>query len=243
LSGDRALLTLQAHTLFEISPAGRMVRALDPDRSRAPQFYMVGGEEGWVGYARDDVDATRAAALSELVTREPPVRAPGATPRFAEHYRELLGCEPLTDHNYGPLHRLPRGHAFASDAQLVREGTPEGEALMARIRSEGMPRGMFDAGFVDLSHFWSPWVVAMVADDIAAMAFCVRDGLMAREVGVYTVEAYRGRRLAAAVTAAWSAMHPRHPVLFYSTHRDNLASQRVIARLQLPFLGESMRIA
>jgi hypothetical protein len=203
---------------------------------------MAGCAEGWVGYVREDVDDAQTRAIDELVRREPPVRAPGAVPRFAEQYRETFGGDALTDHNYGPVHRLPRGLSFACNAQIVREGSDEGMALVGRITREGMPHGMVDAGFVDLSHFWSPWVVAMVDGDIAAIAFCVRDGLMAREAGVYTVDGYRGRGLAAAVTAAWSGMHPRHPVLFYSTHRDNRASQRVIARLQLPFLGESMRI-
>ena len=238
----RALLALQAHTLFEISPRLRMLRSLDPDQSPPPRFYMAGCDEGWVGYLREDIDETQARAIDELVQREPPVRGPGATPRFAEQYREVLGTEPLTDHNYGPLHRLPRGVAFDCDAAIVHEGSAEGVALVERITREGVPRGMFEAGFVDLSHIWSPWVAAMAGEDIAAMAFCVRDGLMAREIGVYTVEGYRGRGYAAAVTAAWATMHPRHPVLFYSTHRDNLSSQRVIARLQLPFLGETMRI-
>lgn len=242
MSGERALLALQAHTLFEISPRLRMVRALDPDRTAAPRFYLAGCAEGWIGYVREDVDDTLARAIDELIQREPALQMPGATPRFAEEYRAVLGGEALTDHNYGPVHRVPRGLSFPCDAALVCEGSAEGVALVERITREGVPRGLFDAGFVDLSHFWSPWVVAMVSGDLAAIAFCVRDGLMAREIGVYTVSGYRGRGYAAAVTAAWSAMHPRHPVLFYSTHRDNRPSQRVIARLQLPFLGESMWI-
>lgn len=240
---DRALLALQAHTLFEISPRLRIVRSLDPDPdATAPRFYMAGADDGWVGYVREDVDDAQTRAIDEMVRREPAVRAPGATPLFAERYREVLGAEALTDHNYGPVHRLPRGLSFACDAEIVREGSAEGVALVERIMREGMPRGMVDAGFVDLSHFWSPWVVAMVGGDIAAIAFCVCDGLMAREIGVYTTQDHRGRGYAAAVTAAWSGMHPRHAVLFYATHRDNRASQRVIARLKLPFLGESMRI-
>jgi hypothetical protein len=239
----RALLALQAHTLFEISPRRRMVGVREPDRGSAPRFYLAGCAEGWVGYVRDDVVDAQARAIDALIAREPPVTAPGATPQFAEEYREILDGDPLSAHNYGPVHRLPRGApAGAGDATIVRHGTPEGDALVARIRRVGMPRGLFDAGFVDLTHFWEPWCVAMVGGEPVAIAFCVRDGLMAREIGVYTVDWFRGRGLASAVTAAWSRMHPRHPVLFYSTHRDNLPSQRVIARLGLPFLGESMRI-
>jgi predicted GNAT family acetyltransferase len=77
---------------------------------------------------------------------------------------------------------------------------------------------------------------------IAAIAFAARKGLLAADVGVFTLDAFRGRGLAAAVTAAWATLLPRHPMLFYSTTRDNLASQRVIAKLGLPFVGESFRI-
>jgi len=241
LSG-RALLALQAQTLFEISPRLRLVRGRDPDGSAVPRLYMAGSTDGWVAYVRDDVDDAQARAIGEMIRQEPPVTAPGATPRFAEQYRELLGGEPLTAHNFGPVHRLPRGTRSASDATIVREGSAEGDVLVERIWREGMPDALLDAGFTDLSHFWSPWCAAVLDGEIAAIAFCARDGLMAREIGVYTIGFYRGRGLGAAVTAAWSAMHPRHPVLFYSTHRDNRSSRRVIERLKLPWLGESFRL-
>ncbi|MBS0470333.1 MAG: GNAT family N-acetyltransferase [Proteobacteria bacterium] len=243
MSGTRALLALQAQTLFELSPQLRMVRARDPDNSPAPRLYLGGGDDGWVGYVRHDIGETQTREINSLLRDEPAVTAPGATPCHAERYRKILDAEPLSPHNYGPVHRLPRGvPAPHVDATIVCCDTAEGRALTERIIRDGMPKGLSDAGFVDLSHFWAPWCAATVGDDIAALAFCVRDGLMAREIGVYTVADYRGRGYAPAVTAAWSRLHPRHPVLFYSTHRDNLASQRVIARLRLPFLGESMRI-
>jgi hypothetical protein len=242
VSDLRALLALQAHTLFEISPRQRIVRSRDPGNAPAPRLYMAGGADGWVGYVRNDVDEARAIGVAQLIRQELPVTAPGATPRFVDQYRNILESTPLTAHNFGPVHRLPRGTHVAGEATVVRGDSAEGKALIARLRRDGMPAALVEAGFVDPSHFWSPWCVAMVGGDIAAIAFCVRDGLMAREIGVYTLSAHRGRGLAAAVTAAWSAMHPRHPVLFYSTHRDNRSSLRVIERLRLPFVGESFRL-
>ncbi len=35
----------------------------------------------------------RRGAFDELILREPPVRAPGAVPRFADAYREIVGWE------------------------------------------------------------------------------------------------------------------------------------------------------
>jgi predicted GNAT family acetyltransferase len=106
-----------------------------------------------------------------------------------------------------------------------------------------MPQDLVDAGFLDLTHFWEPWCVATVDGKIAALAFAVRLGQQGAELGVNTLPAYRSRGLAAAVTAGWSA-HPALQTrpLFYGTHRDNLSSQRVIARLGLPFLGIRLQI-
>ncbi len=236
----RALLALQAATRFRLTKDRRIRCENDPELSPAPLLYMSGCEEGWIGYVREDVDDAAARAFDELVLREPPLRAPGGSPRFAEAYREIVGAAaPLTAHNYGPIHRLPRGTQWPGDATIVRHGTPEGAALRARLQGEGLPQDMLDAGFTDLSHFWEPWCAATVAGEIAAIAFAARKSSLAADVGVFTREAHRGHGLAAAVTAAWSLLLPRHPVLFYSTHRDNAASQRVIAKLGLPFLGES----
>jgi predicted GNAT family acetyltransferase len=85
--------------------------------------------------------------------------------------------------------------------------------------------------------------VALAGDDIAALAFAARLGERGAEIGVVTLPQFRGRGFAAAATAAWSALPMlQDRALFYSTHRDNLSSQRVIARLGLPFLGVSMRL-
>jgi len=239
----RALLALQAATRFRLTPGRRIQCENDPDLSPAPLLYMSGCEEGWIGYVREDVDDVAARAFDELIQREPPVRGPGANPRFAESYREIVGTsETLTPHNHGPIHRLPRGTRGTADVAIVSNGTPEGNALRVRILRDGMPRELFEAGFTDLTHIWEPWCATLVDDAIASIAFAARKSLLAADVGVFTVASHRGRGLAAAVTAAWSTLLPRQPALFYSTHRDNDASRRVIAKLGLPFVGESFSL-
>lgn len=239
-----ALLALQAATMFVLSPAGRILRLNSPDDALPPRMYLAGCEDGWTLRLRHDVDNATAAAIETLASREPPVTAPGATPHFAERYREIMGShEPLTDRNFGPIHRLPHGMAWKSDATLAAQGTEAGDALLARLAKDGMPPSLVEAGFTGLADFWEPWCVALAGGEIASIAFAARLGPHAADIGLHTMRDFRGRGFAAAATAAWSALPMlQKRTLFYSTHRDNLSSKRVIARLGLPFLGESMRI-
>ena len=59
------------------------------------------------------------------------------------------------------------------------------------------------------------------------------------ELGLATAKAFRGRRFAAAATAAWSRLPSLQSRLFYSTGRNNISSQRVAARLVLQLRGAS----
>ncbi|MEJ1967516.1 MAG: GNAT family N-acetyltransferase [Rhizomicrobium sp.] len=237
------LLELHAATGCVYSPEGRMIRVNSPDAVPPPRMHLAGCESGWIVRFRDDVDDRAARAIEELVRREPPLRRPGTTPRFAEDYRALLGvAEPLSARNYGPVHLLPHGTRASSRIAIVRHNTPDGDALWTELAA-GMPPGLAEAGFTSVDDFWAPWCAALVEGEIAAIAFAARLGGHGADIGVYTLAPYRGRGLAAAVTAAWSALPElRERTLFYSTHRDNLSSQRVIARLGLPYLGESMRL-
>jgi hypothetical protein len=149
----------------------------------------------------------------------------------------------LSPHSFGPIHLLPHGTAWKGDVAIAAQGTPEGDALVARLAKDGMPPSLVEAGFNDLSDFWEPWCVALIGGEIASIAFAARLGPGAADIGVHTMREFRGRGFATAATAAWSALPMLQTrTLFYSTHRDNRSSQRVIARLELPFLGESMRV-
>ena len=239
-----ALLEAQVATLFETNAEGRIVRSAGPDRAPTPRLHVAIGTGGAIVKMRSDVEARVAHEIQALAAREFPITRPQALPRFADDYRRLLEeGEPLNDHHFGVIHSLPHGTRWTSDIALVSHGTDAGEALVARIARDGMPKTLVDAGFVDLSHFWEPWCVAVDGEDIVALAFAVRLSHRGAELGVNTMPGHRGRGYAAAVTAGWSALPAlQHVPLFYATHRDNHSSQRVIARLGLPFLGIRLQI-
>jgi RimJ/RimL family protein N-acetyltransferase len=234
---SKALLAARMASAYVQSRDGRLLRVNDPDAGSAPRLVLSIGAEGAVVRLRHDVDAAMAARIAALAADEPPVCAPEQLPRFAERYRDLLAAPPLTAHSFEQIHALPHGTHW-DGAAVIAQGTPEGDALWARWTRDGLPSGFVAMGFTDLTHFWPPWCAAMVGDEIGSIAFAARLGERAADIGVATVPAYRGRGLAAAVTAAWSAQSAlRDRELFYSTHRDNLASQRVIAKLELAFVG------
>jgi len=86
-----------------------------------------------------------------------------------------------------------------------------------------------------------PW--AMALDDGRVVSICHTPRPMsdrAAECGVWTHPDYRGRGHAAEVTAVWAdILRPSGRFLFYSTLPENLASQRVAARLQLRSIGRT----
>jgi hypothetical protein len=239
-----ALLTTDTAAMFVTDDSGRMLRQNDPEHSAAPVMHFSGCETGNLFLLRSDISAPVAQQVAALVTREPPFAELGARPLFIDRYRELLGLDaPLPERSFAQIHHLPRGLSFEHHATIVKQGTEEGDKLFAELKRHGLPAAWRAMGFADVSHFWNPWCMALVRGDVAAIAFAARLGESGAEIGVATLPAYRGRKLAPAVTAGWSSLPQLGArALFYSTTRDNSASQRVIARLGLPLVGVSVRL-
>jgi RimJ/RimL family protein N-acetyltransferase len=241
---DRDLLALQADALFGSDAGGRIVFEHTPGHRPAPRLYLALGAAGSVLRLRNDVSAAAAKELKRLADAEPPPADGDAHPVHLDHYLRLLADEaPIAQQEPGLTWELPPDTAFHQPATLVRSGTHEGDALIARLLAEGMPPAMVALGFVDTDEFWPPWCVVLDGGEIASIAFAARISDHAADVGLTTVPAFRGRGHGAAATAAWAA-HPqlrgRRP--FYSTSRTNQSSRRVVERLGLRFIGPTLRI-
>jgi predicted GNAT family acetyltransferase len=106
-----------------------------------------------------------------------------------------------------------------------------------------MPPHLVEAGFGSVADFWPPWCVVVAKDVICAIAFAARLGPQSAAVGIYTFPDFRGRGLAATVTARWTTLPElAERSLFYGTSETNIASQSVAARLGLERIGLGLRI-
>jgi hypothetical protein len=88
-----------------------------------------------------------------------------------------------------------------------------------------------------------PFIAAI--DGHRAVAVCVTVGAsrMAHCAGVETLAAYRGRGFAAAAVAGWAcAVRALGATPFYTPTFDNISSQRVARRLNLPLAGSEFSV-
>ncbi len=237
------LLALQADALFTRDARGRLVAENAPGGSPAPDLYIAAGAGGnrcWFGRDVSDDAAAAVAALHAPLRELEEVRA---LPLAA--LAQALGGGGVA-HRALDVHLcfvLERQAAPVGAAELVLSGTAAAVELAERVRRDGMPAEVVEAGFPVMEEFWEPWCIALVGGEMAATAFAARLGKDAADVGVYTFPRFRGRRLAGAVTAAWS-VHPAlgTRTLFYGTAVTNLASQAVARHLGLPLVGTSVAI-
>ncbi len=245
MMSDIELLSTQFKTLFLTSGSGRIERENDPDHSLGPRLYLAGCASGNVAGLRSDVTDDLAAEIMALVALEPPFGARDGRPQYLDHYIDLLSREgAVRKQSLGVIYELPNELEYAPGAPLIDSESDEGERLHASLSVNGMPTGLLDMGFLDVSHFWAPWCVALHDGQVASVAFAARLSEAGAEIGVATAAAFRGRGYAAAAVAGWSRLQSlKSRALFYSTDQTNGSSQQVAARLGLRFMGTSLRIS
>ncbi|WP_344568249.1 GNAT family N-acetyltransferase [Streptomyces axinellae] len=136
------------------------------------------------------------------------------------------------------------GTRIVTHAGLANGGDRSLDSGTAGLLGGGNPGDWSPSEWRDLlAGRLGPWAVAYEKGQIVAVCHTPVASAHGAEAGVWTRPGFRGRGLAAAVTARWAGTFPPGRHLFYSTTSDNRSSQRVAARLGLLPLGRVWRLS
>ncbi len=239
-----SLINTELRARFCLTPEGRIEREADPDGSPGPLMFIAGCDSGNLISFGHELPSALVHELNTLTATEPPLATPDSVPVHLGRYLELLAPLGAAEAHPGLSFHLPHRSPAPTTAQLVTSGTVEGARVEEKLARDGMPPDLVEMGFRDVSDLWAPWCLALQDGQIASLAFAARLQPEGAELGLATLPAFRGRGLAAAATAGWSALPAlADRTLFYSTSKSNLASQRVVAKLRLKFIGPTWDIS
>lgn len=242
-------LNTDFRTIFVLRNDGRMIRTNEPDNSRGRKFYLAGCADGNVGGVGIDVPDDIATKLEALIADEPPWGTGEEIPQRLDQYLSLiklffdLGPGFNIQSQLHLIYELPHLLQSEINVQLIDHNSIQGKKLLKSWEVSGLPGNLLELGFKSGPDIWPPWCAAVVDDEVASLAFTARLSDKAAELGLVTVKSFRGRGLAAAAVAGWTTIKElQSRKLFYSTSKENLASQRVAEKLGLRRIGTSLTI-
>jgi hypothetical protein len=219
---DVELLDLKIEALFRFDTTGRIVGSNEQDPQPAPRLYVGSTGQGRRWHFGPDVSDTLMEGLDRALRQTPAATELTEAGLPLRPLRELLQCgDELPIYSCGPAFRFPE--SIRQTGTSVRITPANADVL--------------------LPHF--PWTAtelpyrlpcaAVVVDGVAVSICCSsRNTARAAEAGVDTIEAFRGRGYATAVTALWAqAVRETGRIPIYSTWWDNHASRGVARSLGL----------
>jgi len=215
---------LQLRTIYiqrplarEVVDSHRFTATTEPNPRPANLFVLIRGASSVVWGVRDDVPEEIADELDRLASEEPPVRDFQAPPLHADAYLSLVGGQTFS----GPAYTFPDTIVQPSDVTVVDE---------LNLLEQNF-RGWTAAEIPSCS----PIVAVMDSGYPVSVCFCAtRNSALAVEAGLETAAAFRGRGLAARVTAAWAcAIRASGRIPLYSTNWSNTGSLAVARKLGL----------
>jgi hypothetical protein len=212
-------------TAYVMTDAGRIASTREPIPEPGPLFTVVRSTSRCAWAVRHDVPDNLAHELDMTASNEPVPSTLDGIPTLQRRYRQLLGA--LVTNPDELIETSGPGLLFP-DVPMVVAGVEEvhDEGVLKR-HFRGWTQGEISAGRAP--------VFAVYADgDPVSVCFCARRSAEAAEAGVETAPAFRGRRFAARVTAAWArSIRSAGLVPLYSTDSTNHASRSVARQLGL----------
>lgn len=223
-----ALFAIEIETLWVSDAGGRLLHTREASPSPAPDFVVAYVESETLCAFSSRVLPSLARELESLAS------SPDDSPATRDSIRSLLEAHlgPVTTaQSLGYL--IPASASYSHEFHIVTPSVaPDSFAPPAGANWQDDEWQALLAGKL------GPWAAAIVEGSTAALCHTARLGPRGVEAGVFTAPDNRGHGLAAAVTTAWASQFAGDDrQVFYSTSIENLASQRVAARLGLREIG------
>ena len=243
MPSDLELLAIEIDTLWLKDDRGRLLKSQNAQARPAPYVLAGVSTEGWTLAFGSDVPDAVVEELQAAFDAEPPAADPSKPPVLFARCKQLLeSALGEVESSGGPSYVVPPETSFESGAALLRSDDEHKE----RLRTQDLERLNWTAE--EWRHLvrgdLGPWAFIMNGDRVASICHTARLTERGAEAGVWTDPDVLGRGYAAAATAAWASLFaPGDRHLFYSTGADNLSSQRVAARLNLPLIGWIWRLS
>jgi len=203
--------------MFVLDTHGRIGSSLEPAARPGPYFVLIRSASSCAWAVRADVPEEVANELDRLAREERPIDDPQAAPLHADAYLKLVGGQIKS----GPAFTFPEHLHKPCDVALVDKL----ELLERHFR-----------GWIAAEIPWcSPIVAVLNGGYPVSVCFCAtRNSAPAVEAGVETAPAFRGRGLAARVTAGWArSVRASGRIPLYSTDWTNTGSLVVARKLGL----------
>jgi RimJ/RimL family protein N-acetyltransferase len=224
---DRALMEIHVGALYRVDSRNRLLAVNEPGDPPPPRLFFGRTRSGHLWRFRHDLAEPIVDELEALLRAEPVTADLSQPPRCLPELQMVLARHaPFSRTWSGPAWRFPDElPAFADGVVSI---TPERADLV---------RSIFPILADDLP--WrQPCLAIVEAGQLASLCYSSRNTPAAAEAGVDTIEAFRGRGYAPAVTAAWArAVRHEGRIPLYSTSWDNLASRAVARKLNLLLYG------
>jgi RimJ/RimL family protein N-acetyltransferase len=224
------LMQMHVQALYSHDNQSRLVVINDGGgRHIAPRFFLGRTEQGHLWRFRHDLSEELCHDLQALCQTEPLTLS--ERPKHEADYVQILAAhQPVEKRWFGPAYWFPNGAAPAPEPIFITEQT-------SHLLQNGLPEWIPDVPSQQ------PFVAVIVDGQAVAVCASVHITDAAHEAGVETLAAHRRQGCAVAVVSTWaSAVEKMGALPLYSTSVENVASQKVAARLGLSQYGADFHV-
>lgn len=227
------IMKRHVHALFTRDDKGRLLRVNEPDGDEAPRFFLGRTSAGNVWRFSFELPESLTERLESVCQREPVVDAIREEPAGLSEYLSLL-------ETHAPVKKVSSGPAYFFPSEFA---PPSTKAVFVTNNNVDVLRPGLEDWIPDVP-CRQPFLAILNEGHAVSVCCSVRITAEAHEVGVETLNHFRGRGCASDVVNQWATEVLKMGVMpLYSTSWQNVASQGVARRLGLVQYGTDFQVS